>query len=104
MAGGLVGGDIVGANAEVFWSSPMADSYNPLDQTHGGFLGVGAAIPSIGGYGSISYAWEMWREDNQGGHLLPYGPSPSNIKDVGRSIWHDVVLHPLWNPWSPGRR
>ncbi|MFN8482984.1 MAG: RHS repeat-associated core domain-containing protein [Anaerolineae bacterium] len=78
MAGGLVGGDLVGMNAEVFWSSPMADSYNPFDQAHGGFLGGGGAIPSIGGYGAISYAWELWREDAQGSHRIPYGFSLSN--------------------------
>ena len=65
-------------NAEVFWSSPMADSYNPFDQAHGGFLGGGGAIPSIGGYGAISYAWELWREDAQGSHRIPYGFSLSN--------------------------
>lgn len=103
MAAGLVGGDVVGLNTEIFWSSPMADSFNPFDKTHGGFIGVGAAIPSVGGYGSYSYSFELFRENSEGGHLFPHTPSVIDIaKDIGWTIRHDILSHPIW-PWSPYR-
>jgi RHS repeat-associated protein len=100
---GIVGGHIVGLNAEFFWGAPLSDQFNAFDNAHGGFIGAGPAIPGLGGYGSMSYSWEVYRENAQGSHIVPHRPNPLDVvKDVGWAVIHDILLHPLL-PWSPYR-
>ena len=100
MAVGIVGGAPVGANVEAFWGSPMAETYNAYDKTHGGFLGVGPAA-DLGMYGSISYSLEAYRYDSGGGTSFPYFfiDPLTVVAEVGAAVWHDVVMHPAW-PWN----
>jgi hypothetical protein len=101
---GLVGGDIVGLNGEFFWGAPLSDQFNAFEQAHGGFIGAGPAVPGLGGYGSLSYSLEVFREDTQGSHVAPYVPGPLKIfGDIWQAIKHDIVSHPLL-PGSPYRR
>jgi len=104
MAVGVVGGAYGGLNAEAFWSSPMSDRFNAFDKANGGFFGAGPAIPGLGGYGSISYSFEVFREDARGSHAFPHHPNPLDVVGhIGSAITHDILLHPLL-PWSPYRR
>jgi hypothetical protein len=98
---GIYGGDVVGVNVEGFWSSPMSDRFDVTDKAHGGFIGVGPAVPEIAVYGMLGYSWEVLRVDQSGVVWAPYRPSLSEVmNDVSQSIVHDVLLHPIW-PWSP---
>ncbi len=55
---GLLGGDIVGVNAEESWGSITyyPQGSNSFDGT---FIGIGGASPGLGIYGSLAYAVEV---------------------------------------------
>jgi len=102
MAVGLVGGDVVGADVEAFWSSPMTDQFRAFDKTYGLFLGVGPAV-QLGMYGSMGYSFALFRYAVYGDHWFPYVPNVLTVaQDIGWAFAHDVLLHPVW-PWSPYR-
>jgi hypothetical protein len=98
---GIVGGNVIGLNAEGFWGAPLSDRFTIADSAHGYFIGAGLAVPGLGGYGSISYSYEAFREDKQGSHWLPQPFNALSVaKDIGWAITHDILLHPIL-PWSP---
>jgi hypothetical protein len=101
-AAGVVGGDIVGLNAEGFWSSPLANTFNAFDKAHGAFVGVTGGV-ELGGYADMSYSFEVLTVDQSGTSVLQHLPSPGQVlSDVGWSLYHDVLMHPVF-PWSPYR-
>lgn len=101
-AAGIVGGDIVGLNAEGFWSSPLSDRFNAFDKAHGAFVGATGGV-ELGGYVDMSYSFEVLTVDQSGTSVLQYLPSIGQVfSDVGRSLYHDVLMHPIF-PWSPYR-
>jgi RHS repeat-associated protein len=89
---GFVGGDILAVNPERFWSAPLSDRYELTDKANGIFIGVGASCPSLGVYGSMSYSFELYREDAQGGHWRPHRPRALDVAyELGAAIDHDLV-------------
>jgi hypothetical protein len=102
MAVGLVGGDVAGLDVEAFWTSPMSDQFGAFDKAHGAFFGVGPGV-QLGVYDSLSYSFELYREDVSGSHWLPHPPNPLTVaQDIGSAFIRDILLHPMW-PWSPYR-
>jgi hypothetical protein len=99
-AAGIVGGDVVGLNAEAFWSSPLSDRFNAFDKAHGAFIGVTGGV-ELGGYVDMSYSVEVLTVDQSGTSFLNHLPSiPQVFSDVGQSLYHDILMHPIF-PWSP---
>jgi RHS repeat-associated protein len=93
---GLMGGDIIGANAEKFWGGVHVFQ-DSSDVLNGSFVGTGGAVPfpNIGLYGSMSYAFEALSVDKAGYNWLPDFPGPVNVlSDLGEVLWHDILGQP----------
>jgi hypothetical protein len=89
---GLMGGDVIGLNAEKFWGGihKFQDSTDVLD---GSFFGMGGAvpIPNIGLYGSMSYAFEVLSIDEASYNWASDFPGIIDVlSDLGEVLWHDI--------------
>lgn len=71
---GIMGGDILGINAEESWGT-VTQYPQGSDAFDGTFIGIGGASPGLGVYGSLAYAIEALRVDSQGYHWVPKLPS-----------------------------
>ena len=99
VSGGFVAGYGIGINGEAFWSSPMADTYDPYDKMHGYFFGVGVSSPQIGVYVTMSYALQVYKYDEEGTKGINWfvGIDLKNIyPEIKNAIRHDFFNHPMW--------
>lgn len=71
---GILGGYIIGINAEESWGG-VTQYPQGSDAFDGTYIGIGGAIPGLGIYGSLAYAIEVLRVDSQGYHWVPNPPT-----------------------------
>jgi RHS repeat-associated protein len=91
---GIVGGDIVGLNAEGMVGG-IHRNLSPSDVFDGSFIGAGPAVPEIGIYGTISYAVEILRVNEAGNEWFPRLPSFWDaIMDIGEVLTNDILNLP----------
>ena len=91
---GILGGDIIGINAEESWGG-VTQYPQGSDAFDGTFIGVGGASPGVGVYGSLAYAIEVLRVDNLGYHWVPNPPTLLDaLSNIGGVLWNDILHLP----------
>ena len=91
---GILGGDIIGINAEESWGG-VTQYPQGSDAFDGTFIGIGGASPGLGIYGSLAYAIEVLRVDSQGYHWVPNPPTLIDaLSNIGGVLWNDILNLP----------